>query len=386
MNTCFVMMPFAQDLNPVYEKAISQAAENVGLKALRADQQTHLNVMEGIVRGIQEASVCVADLTGLNSNVVYEVALAISQKKRLVLLTQDARENLPFDLRQFRVHKYENTAEGLNALRVALRGSLNAELGDKDTLVTLLKEMLLPDSIASLDRKCVVAASPLSWRQARQKGGGYPKLRRTSSDHVGIRGLIYAFGLVSSLTRLPDLVDPGDYEADVCFTPVNFYCLGSPKANRWTGRLLAEFCQRWKPAFAFRPNPNSEDLRDVHVDVHMDGRLWLPAGFPEQEHRYRRDFGLVVRGPHPRDASVMLMLLAGRGSVGTEAACRAVTEQGCLDQIKQRLAVQGFNLNNHQQPFWAVVEMERNNDDLGETKLETLKVLHTEEFGARSSA
>jgi hypothetical protein len=378
-----VIMPFTQELTPVYENAIARATDAIGLKAVRADQQTDLIITEGIERGIREAAVCVADLTGLNSNVVYEVAHSISQKKRLVLITQDPREDLPFDLRQFRVHKYENTSAGLEELRKVLQGSLNAELGEKDSLVSLLKEMILPASITITERRCVVAASPLSWRHARQKSGGYKKLRRTSSDYVGIRGLIYAFGLVSSLNKLPDLVDSGDYEPDVCFTPVNFYCLGSPKANLWTGRLLAEFSKRWKPSLSFRPSPNSEDLRDVHVDVHMDGHFWLPAGYPEHENRYQRDFGLIVRGPHPSDPTAMLMVLAGRGSVGTEAACQAVTEQKCLEEIKRRLSSVDKKLNNHQDAFWAVVEMERNNDELAETKLETLRVLATDVFRPR---
>ncbi len=380
MNTCFVMMPFTKALRPVYEKAIVLAARDAGLSAIRADQQTSLSITEGIERGIREASVCIADLTGLNSNVIFEVASAITFKQRLILITQDSHDNLPFDIRQFRVHRYKNTPAGLDKLYKGLQASLEAELGNEDLLINSLKGMLLPDSITPPDRRCVVAASPLSWRQARQRGGGYAKLRRTSSDHVGIRGLFYAFGLVSRLTRLPDLVDPGDYRGEVCFAPANFYCLGSPKANRWTGMLLAEFCQKWKPAFAFRADPNSEDLRDVHVDIHMDNRLWLPAGYSTQVHRYRRDFGLIVRGPHPRDPGAMLMLLAGRGSVGTEAACRAVTEQKHIEQIKQKLNVDRFNINNHQQAFWAIVEMERNDDGSGETRLETLEVLQAEIF------
>jgi 16S rRNA G966 N2-methylase RsmD len=115
----------------------------------------------------------------------------------------------------------------------------------------------------------------------------------------------------------------------------------------------------------------------------MDSHFWLPAGFPDHEHRYRRDFGLIVRGPHPNDSGAMLTILAGRGSVGTEAACQAVTEQKCLDWIKKSLAIHGANLNNHQHAFWAVVEMERNNDELAETKPETLKVLHTNVFQPR---
>ncbi len=78
----------------------------------------------------------------------------------------------------------------------------------------------------------VVAVSPLSWREAAKVGGGFKKLRRTCSDHVGIRGLIQAFGLIFGLDRLPDLLNPGDYVDQVVRdTAANIYCIGSPKAN-----------------------------------------------------------------------------------------------------------------------------------------------------------
>jgi hypothetical protein len=383
MKTCFVIMPFSAAFEPVFSLAIRPAIEALGLQCVRADLQSDFVIMEGIERGIDESLLCIADLTGLNPNVIFEASRAIAKRKPLILVTQDSHGTLPFDLRHFRVHRYGPGETGLRELQTLLKGSIESELQHKKTLAALLEEMILPDSISDSDTRHVIAASPLSWRQARQRGGGYQSLRRTSSDHVGIRGLIYAFGVVSGLEKLPELVDPGDYEPDVCFTAANFYSLGSPKANRWTGMLLSRFNERWKPSFEFRPDASSDDLRDVHVDIHMDGHRWLPAGWPHTKHRYQQDFGLIIRGPHPEHPRAMIMIMAGRGSVGTEAASRAVTEERHLSQIKERLRIHDIDLNDHRHPFWAVVSMERENKPLGETRPETLKVLSADAFEPR---
>jgi hypothetical protein len=70
--------------------------------------------------------------------------------------------------------------------------------------------------------------------------------------------LIQAFGLVFGLKRLPDLLNPGDYvDAVARENPVNLYCIGSPKANRWTGIMLEDFFQRWKPKLEYKADPKS---------------------------------------------------------------------------------------------------------------------------------
>jgi hypothetical protein len=370
-RSCFVMMPFGTALEEVYERAMQPAATSMGLRLVRGDQQGGLAVMEGITSGIEEATICLADLTGLNHNVVFEVAMAISKRQRVILITQDATDLLPFDLRPLRVHRYQADASGLERLKQLLHSSFQAELAGEDSPIRLLQTMIRPASIG-VGRRNVVAASPLSWRQARQQGGGFKRLRHTSSDHVGIRGLIYAFGATSGLQELPDLVDPGDYESNVALTPANLFCLGSPKANRWTGLILKEFCEARIPRFAFRANPFSENLRDVRIDLHMNDQTWLPAHWPAKQ-KYERDFGLIIRGPHPKDSGCLVMVLAGRGAVGTEAACRAVTEDRPLARIKDRLQrSHGIDLNAHQQAFWAIVELE--SDDAGEARPETLGV------------
>ena len=77
----------------------------------------------------------------------------------------------------------------------------------------------------------------------------------------------------------------------------------------------------------------------------------------------------------------MLMLLAGRSAIGTEAACRVATEPKLLERMITRLNVDSdVNLNDHRKAFWAAVVMERDPQPPHETRLDSVKVVQAEYF------
>jgi len=366
--SCFVIMPFAEAFDPVLAEAIRPAVESCNLRAVRADDILEPGGIPGqIGKGIADSLLCIADLTGLNRNVVYEVALAHAQGKPVILLTQDSPEDLPFDLRHFRVVKYATTGDGRQALRTTLSLSLRAVIGAPESPTRYLEEMLVPQSLGSRGGPFVIASSPLSWREAAKLGGGFKKLRNTYSDHVGIRGIIQAFGLIFGLDQLPDLLNPGDYVDQVVQdNAAHLYCIGSPKANRWTGLLLEEFFKRWHPLVEFRADPTSTDLRNIRIMVEINGNPYRPNSLGARHmDAFVRDFGVLVRGPHPVDPNYMLLVMAGRSSLGTEAVCRAATDPTHIAEIKRRLEHEKVDLSNHKQAFYAVVTMDRDMDEDG---------------------
>ena len=271
---CFVIMPFGKKYDVVRE-VIRRAVEACGLEFVRADEKYRPgSIPRGIRESIKESTVCVAVLTGGNLNVMYEVGLAHQMGKSVVLLAEDP-EKAPFDLRHMRMIPYKRKADGLAQLREELEKSLH------DTLTVgtpggLLKEMLVPKSLGNVLDPMVIAASPLSYREAMRTGGGYPVLRETSSDYVGIRGLLQAFGFLYGLRRLPDLLNPDDYQDNVVKKPMLLYCIGSPKANRWAGRLLKKFNKLWSPSWRFKADPDSKTLRNVLVQIHKDDKEYNP--------------------------------------------------------------------------------------------------------------
>ena len=123
----FVAMPFGgSHSTEVYEDAIRPAIEACGLKCKRADEIFDTDVIiESIENDIRSCLLVVADLTGRNPNVFYEIGCARSLDKEVVLLTQKS-DDVPFDLQHRRYISYEVTGRNLEKLRATLQKTLEA--------------------------------------------------------------------------------------------------------------------------------------------------------------------------------------------------------------------------------------------------------------------
>ncbi len=128
-NLCFVLMPFAKSFDDIYRLVIKPAVQQAGLEVMRADLIfTPGSIMEQIRSAIQQSRLCIADLTGVNPNVLYELGIAQALKKPCILMTQNI-EDVPFDLRQYRVIEYGTKQTGLEATQDHLHSMINAALG-----------------------------------------------------------------------------------------------------------------------------------------------------------------------------------------------------------------------------------------------------------------
>lgn len=105
---CFVIMPFREDLDPVLaavREAVDRAGE--GLGCIRLDDLRHAGrITDDLTRALENAQVCVADLSGLNPNVMWEIGFAMSREKPMIFVSQEI-DNLPFDVSNFRVIRYD---------------------------------------------------------------------------------------------------------------------------------------------------------------------------------------------------------------------------------------------------------------------------------------
>lgn len=73
----FILMPFTESLNDVYDFLIKGALVEAGYQVKRADDiKSQSNILEDIVKGIIESDLIVADLTDSNANVYYELGIA----------------------------------------------------------------------------------------------------------------------------------------------------------------------------------------------------------------------------------------------------------------------------------------------------------------------
>lgn len=98
----FVLMPFAKDFDDVYRLGVKDTAESLGIIAERVDEQIFKEgILERIYRQIEAADLVIADMSGQNPNVFYEVGYAHAKGKLCVLLTRTAND-IPFDLKHHR--------------------------------------------------------------------------------------------------------------------------------------------------------------------------------------------------------------------------------------------------------------------------------------------
>lgn len=122
----FVLIPFDDEFEPVWQLLIKEPLESVGFRVRRADSLIHQqSILRDIVRGIVDAKLIVADVTGLNSNVLYELGLAHALGKRTIMITR-ALEELPFDLRSYKANQYSTQFNEAERLKELLRNVGNA--------------------------------------------------------------------------------------------------------------------------------------------------------------------------------------------------------------------------------------------------------------------
>jgi hypothetical protein len=115
----FVLMPFARPFNGIYE-TVKDVSSRCGWYCSRADDIRHTrDIIDVIWEEIERCEYVVADLTGLNPNVFYELGYAHALGKNTILLTQNL-DTLPFDLKHRIVIKYRPNPSGREALAEAL--------------------------------------------------------------------------------------------------------------------------------------------------------------------------------------------------------------------------------------------------------------------------
>jgi len=119
----FVLMPFREEHFVIYERTVKPTLENLGCQVEHAkDAHTVERIVDAIFSQIARAQFIVADTTGKNPNVFYEIGYAHALGKKVVLLVQDAQD-IPFDIAGLRHIQYKPQA--LHALALDLRATVN---------------------------------------------------------------------------------------------------------------------------------------------------------------------------------------------------------------------------------------------------------------------
>lgn len=121
-NLCFALMPFEEPFFVVYEEAIITTVNSFDLRALHANEIFgNREIMEDIWSSIARSRILIADVTGRNANVFYELGIAHTLGKDCVVITQNEKD-VPFDINSRRYIKYN--PKKLASLRESLKKTI----------------------------------------------------------------------------------------------------------------------------------------------------------------------------------------------------------------------------------------------------------------------
>ncbi|MFE3864673.1 hypothetical protein ACFXPT_30105 [Streptomyces goshikiensis] len=141
MTTCFVIAPIGNEHAPegspellafeenleIYEKVILPACARHGIVPIRADGIADTGeITEQICRHVLQDDIVIADLTGGNANVTYELGIRHLTGKPIIHIGENGQ--LPFDLSLIRTIMFKRSRNGLvrakRDLESALKGAL----------------------------------------------------------------------------------------------------------------------------------------------------------------------------------------------------------------------------------------------------------------------
>ncbi|MFL6282637.1 MAG: hypothetical protein ACJ74Q_05660 [Pyrinomonadaceae bacterium] len=120
----FMLTPFTQELRPVFDDHVKKVTKEMGLTAGRADDFFTIgSIIQDVWSAIHNAVIIIADCTGRNPNVFYEIGIAHTLGKDTILISQSI-DDIPFDLRHLRVIVYEYTPRGVQDFEDKLKATL----------------------------------------------------------------------------------------------------------------------------------------------------------------------------------------------------------------------------------------------------------------------
>ncbi|MEW8508420.1 MAG: hypothetical protein AB2598_17125 [Candidatus Thiodiazotropha sp.] len=125
---CMVLMPFKGDqINQHYFDVVKPAVEKSGkYDCFRVDEieDASYKITKEIITGIETSDIIIANITGNNANVFYELGMAHSFGTNVLVICDKQETNIPFDIKEYRVFLYENSEAGNRKLDKYINNNL----------------------------------------------------------------------------------------------------------------------------------------------------------------------------------------------------------------------------------------------------------------------
>jgi len=338
------------------------------LPCLRADhcKSSGEDLRNKIHALIDRAEAVVAEISTRSENVFYEVGYAVATGRTPLLLVEKAQaRKVPTDLLGLEKIEYTLDQHGSEALEKELASDLGPKLRSG---IELMRRMLLGKRA---DSNYILASPRYPDPGSCIWGRDYDT--RTFGDYQAILRLISAFSPMLGTGRNVELISARHIPPDTLKRPWNLYLVGSGNVNPLADDLLKMLQDGAEHVWSFAPMPgytygDENWPSGLFAWTRQGAKYWgakrwaddgacaSEADMKEKPRVWKDDYGLIVRGPHPRhaDEGRIVMLLAGSHALGTGATGVAATDPQRIKEVRGILPP--GTLEDPQSRFWVLVK------------------------------
>lgn len=339
-DLCFVIMPFGKhgEYGPdgregeqiscrVYS-TIKSGVEEAGkeldrkLRCERAGETRKGYIDTGIYRSLDQAKIVIADLTGNNPNVYYELGVRLAVEERgTIVVTQD-RSKIPFDMKHYYAEEY--ALDDLQGLKELVTDRVkdyhkSEELGEIGSPVFIFVPERIP---ARLDKAIKHFWSPFT-SPGVHTDIMLGQLNLELGERTGIMGTGdgLALGKVTAMLNL---------------LRVEFRIVLSPHSPSWennlifiggtgTNKPLRRVIERLRPNLRFRSEASlPRGFHECIIYNKSNNQIYRPKRDKDNPNILVEDLGWILYARNPHDNTRRVLVLAGTWGAGSDAAARTV--------------------------------------------------------------
>lgn len=137
VEECFIITPIGAFGSEVYNKAmglidavIDPVLRERRMMAMPANRMPDLgSINKQLIKRVIEDRLVIANLTGLNANVMYELAVRHAARKPVIIMAEEGTR-LPFDITDQRTIFYSDTLSGVEVAKLELKKKISFALED----------------------------------------------------------------------------------------------------------------------------------------------------------------------------------------------------------------------------------------------------------------
>jgi hypothetical protein len=289
----FVAMPTDAKLEHIYDRVIKPILEEQGLACICPSETVSLDTtVDQVQVQIRQADLVICDLTDEVADVFYQLGIAHSLEKPVIMISQTAA-NLDFRIRRRYIIQYEDTSVGLLDLRDRLTEAVANWLGaDRETTPDEVSERNGVDfEELAIQRRALYSASSATkrfalkflgeWRDA-ESYALIEQIAKTETDPDTLRDAFTALHGIDPEKARAILMDYGLWRGDYLVRERVVLLLGSYEPDRelvdrmtdqvtdssWGVRkAVCQVLGEWGKVMAL--GPLSERLNDPQLQVRM---------------------------------------------------------------------------------------------------------------------